>query len=151
MAQKKSNPYLENMIMTASPQQLQMMLYDGVLRFIDSGKTDMTNGKWEGVHDNLTKARAIVAELMSGLKPKVAPELCSKLAALYVFVYQKLITGGTQRDTTQLDDALKVLRIQRDAWSELCAKLTAEQSTAVGGSGSPPDSDNKDVRLSIAV
>ena len=158
MSQKKANPYLESMVMTASPEQLHLMLFDGALRFIDAALAESESKDLESYFTNVTKARKIVAELVSSLKPDVAPELCSKLAGLYVFVYQKLVTAGVKREVEDLKDARHVLAIQRETWAELCKKLQDEkQAGATQGAGAqradgnPKPAGNSDTRISIAV
>src|ERR1700742_2633411 len=83
--------YLRTRVLTATPEQLQMMLYDGAIRFTDAGKAAIIRKDWEATYLNLSRAQKIITELSSSLKPSIAPELCAKLSSLYNFIYRKLV------------------------------------------------------------
>ena len=54
-----------------------------------------------------------------GLKPDVLPELCEKLSALYGYVYRRLIDASVKHDREGMDEALQLLRYQRETWAML--------------------------------
>src|SRR3954466_2694382 len=83
--------YLRTRVMTATPEQLQMMLYDGALRFAEQAKVALQKKDYEASFNGISRGQRILSELTSTLKHDVAPELCGKLAALYTYVYKKLI------------------------------------------------------------
>ena len=41
------NPYLRNQVLTASPEQLRLMLYDGALRFMRAGKVGLAEKNYD--------------------------------------------------------------------------------------------------------
>ena len=111
--------YLRTRVLTATPEQLQMMLYDGAIRFSDAARTAILKKDWEGTYLNCSRAQKIITELTSSLKPDVAPELCGNLASLYNYIYRKLIDASLHHTVASIDEALKMLRYQRDTWSML--------------------------------
>jgi flagellar secretion chaperone FliS len=70
-------------------------------------------------------------ELSCGLRPEVFPDLCNKLASLYNFAYRKLVEANIGRNVTALDEALNVLKYQRETWSMLLDQLGKRKAAAV--------------------
>jgi len=114
--------------MTASPEQLQLMLYDGAIRFSLQARDAITAGDIEAGHNLLTRAQRIVTEMENGLRHEVDPELCNRMAALYGFVFGKLVDANIHKDVEALDDALKILRLQRETWALLVDKVQKARS-----------------------
>ncbi|MCK6455426.1 MAG: flagellar export chaperone FliS [Phycisphaerae bacterium] len=139
MSQTASSEYLRNAVLTARPEQLQLMLYDGAIRFATTAREALTRNDLESSCEALLRAQRIVVELESGLRHDVNPNLCSQMAALYQFVYRRLVDANTQRDVDAIDDALQILRHQRETWELLLRKLaeTADAPTALERSEHP--------------
>jgi flagellin-specific chaperone FliS len=64
-----------------------------------------------------------VLELESGMRPEFAPEICRQMSGLYNFVYRQLVDGCVRREVGPIDEALKILRYQRETWALLMEKL----------------------------
>src|SRR4051812_42345849 len=77
--------YLRTRVMTATPEQLQMMLYDGAIRFAEQAKAALVTEDYEKSYQSIAKVQKILTEMSCGLKPDVLPELCDKLSALYSY------------------------------------------------------------------
>ena len=128
MADAGDNPYLRNAVMTARPEQLQLMLYDGAIRFASQAREAIERREIENSFNLLTRAQNIVREMENGLRHEVSPELCSQMASLYRFVFGKLVDANVNKDLQALDDALKVLRHQRETWAILADKVQKAQT-----------------------
>lgn len=137
MASPESNPYLRDAVMTATPEQLQMMLYDGAIRFATQGRDAIEASDFEAVYENLARAQKIVIEMDRGLNHEIAPDLCERMSALYMFVYRCLVDGCVQRVTGPVDDALRILQFERDTWRMLMEKLAAERDAASPSMATP--------------
>src|SRR5205085_6396103 len=111
--------YLRTKVLTATPEQLQMMHYDGAIRFAEQARAALGKKDYETNYHMVARVQKIVAELISALKRDVAPELCGRLAALYNFVYRRLTDASVRRDAAALAEALNVLRYQRETWAML--------------------------------
>ena len=118
-----SQEYLKNAVMTATPERLQLMLYDGAIRFAAQGLEALRNKDREGAFNALERAQRIVLELGNGLRREVNPELADQMAALYSFIYRRLVDANMQQDEQAIDDALSILRHQRETWLMLMEKL----------------------------
>ena len=108
---------------TAGPAQLVLMLYDGAIARI---RTAIEALRAEPVdlhcaHDGLTRAQAIVGELMVTLDHDRGGELSANLANLYAFCTEQLIEANLAKDPSAAEVVVDVLTGLRDAWQEACA------------------------------
>jgi len=107
---------------TASPAQLVVMLYDGVLRFV--GEADEAYGRDDRARagDRIGRAMAIIDELAATLDPTHAPELAENLLSLYGFCKRRLFDANLGRDRKALADVTASLTPLRDAWATVASK-----------------------------
>ena len=118
--------YLRTKVMTASPEELQLMLYDGAIRFASQAREQMVQKEIEKAYHLLLKAQRIIMEMNAGLQHEVNPDLCGRLASLYNFIHRKLVEANLTRETEAIDDALQILTYERDTWQLLLEKVKAE-------------------------
>lgn len=123
MTGNNDNPYLRDAVMTATPEQLQLMLYDGAIRYALQARDAIEAKDYERSFDRLTRAQNIILEMQNGLNHDVNPDLCERVASVYQFIYRKLVEANVQREVTAIDDAVKVLRIERETWQILVDKV----------------------------
>lgn len=135
MATTGSDAYLRTQILTAPPEKLQLMLYEGAIRFANQAKDRMLDKKLDQSCELLIKAQNIVMELICGLRPDLNGDLCGRMAAVYSFIYRKLVEANVHHDTGAVDAAVRVLTIQRDIWLELLDKLTQERAAEPSEAG----------------
>jgi flagellar protein FliS len=131
MNNQAAQNYLRTKVFTATPEQLQLMLYDGAIRFAEQAKVALEKKDFEQSYNGLSRAQKIIAELASSLKHEIAPELCDKLAGLYNFIYRKLLEANIEHKVEALDEALRILRYQRETWVLLLDKLGKTKAAAV--------------------
>src|SRR5438034_4261822 len=105
--------YLKTKVFTATPEQLQLMLYDGALRFGEQARVALEQKDYEHSYHNISRVQKIITEMSSTLKHDVSPDLCKKLAALYTYVYRKLVDANVDHQIEALDEALQLLRYAR--------------------------------------
>lgn len=122
-----TNEYLKTKVMTASPEQLQLMLYDGAIRFCEQARKAIEAKDIEGSYKYLSKAEDIVLELQNGLRDEVAPEICKKMRALYLYCYEQLVSANLKRQGSFVDEAMKILRHLRETWVMVMKKLQNEK------------------------
>ncbi len=129
MTDKHSNPYLRDAVLTATPEQLQLMLYDGAIRFSMQARDALERGDYETSFDRLTRTQHIILEMLNGLDYDVNRDLCERVASIYNFLYCKLVDASVERKVEYIDDALKVLRMERETWQMLVDKLKRARET----------------------
>jgi len=124
------NNYLRTKVFTATPEQLQLMLYDGAIRFTEQGKQALTQKNYEASYNALSRAQKIITELQCGLRHELAPDLCGRLAALYNFVFRKLMEANIHHNIASADEALTILKYQRETWVMLLDQLGKQKAGA---------------------
>jgi flagellar protein FliS len=130
MNPQASQQYLRTRILTATPEQLQLMLYDGAIRFGEQARAALADNNFEQAYNLISRVQKIITEMSCTLKHDVSPELCGKLSALYNFAYKKLIEANIDHKIESLDEALNVLRYQRQTWALLLDQLGKQKAAA---------------------
>lgn len=125
-----SGEYLKTAVMTATPEKLQLMLYDGAIRFSRQAREALGARNFETSCEKLLRAQQIVTALQDGLRPDVNPQLCKQMSDLYQFIYVRLVDANTRHNVTALDEALRILEHQRETW-RLLMERTREVAEAV--------------------
>ncbi len=110
--------YRESSVLTASPAQLIVMLYDGAGRFLMQAEAAAGEGAWLHASDRVAKAEAIVDELLITLDLD-AGQVAERLQAIYVFCKRELIAARIEQDAERLGRVRGLLRELRDAWHEI--------------------------------
>ena len=126
MAAPSINPYLRTKVLTASPSELRLMLYDGALKFCRQAKPALEAQRFEDSYSNLVRAQNIVLELSNGLNHQAAPQLCERLASLYTYLYRRLVETNVNRDLAVLDEVIELLEYERETWQLLMDRQTQE-------------------------
>jgi flagellar protein FliS len=145
-----ANNYLRTKVLTATPEQLQMMLYDGAIRFCEQARGALLEKNWEQSYSHITRVQKIITEMSCCLKHDVAPELCGKLASLYNYAYRKLIEANIEHRVESLDEALNVLKYQRQTWALLMEQLGKTKAAAVARQlDVPAPSDRMEASISL--
>lgn len=126
MAFDVNNPYFRTKVLTASPEQLRLMLLEGCLHFLDEGIEGLRVQNFERVYEGFTQAKAILMELMDGLRPQHAPELCKNLAAIYTFVYRLIMEASLEKNADKAQEARRLMEYERETWAMLIERLASE-------------------------
>ena len=147
---QQAKNYLRTRVMTATREQLQMMLFDGAVRFAHQARAALEKKDFEASYTNLTRTQHIVLELNRSLRHQEDPELCGKLAALYNFIYKQLVLANLNRDIEPLEEAIKLLMYQRDTWALLMEKLAKQKTGEVAPKNDMP-APNAKMQAMISV
>lgn len=124
-----NNPYFRTKVLTASREELRLMLLEGCLRFMQGGRDAMAKKDWEGVYNGFTQAKAIILELINTLDRGANAELADRLSGLYTYMYSRLTEGSFEKDLKKVDEAIGLMQYERDTWVMLMEKLAAERAT----------------------
>ena len=84
MEKEHISSYRETQIKTASRGKLIVLLYDGLVKFLDIALENMPKKKYDIVNLNIIKAQDIIAELIMSLNME-AGEVSGKLLSIYTF------------------------------------------------------------------
>ena len=120
MNQNTINAYQRNAILTASPAELTLMLYDGAIKFCNIAIMAIEKQDMEKAHVNLKKAQAITSELRVTLDHKYP--VWEDFDRVYDYIYGRLVEGNMSKEIDVIEDALKYIREMRDTWKEVMKK-----------------------------
>jgi flagellar secretion chaperone FliS len=110
--------YRQGAVLSASPAQLIVMLYDGARRFLRQGAAAMREGEIERAHNTLRRAELIIAYL-EGTLDHDQGQLPGHLQALYRFCLRHLNEARRTQDATKLEQVSELLGELREAWAEI--------------------------------
>lgn len=113
--------YKQQSILTATPGQLVVMLYDGCLRFLQQGALAMRDGNLAEAGTRLSRAEAIIDELLSTLDMEQGGQIASRLQGIYVFCVRHLMEARLERDADKIDKIGELLSELRDSWAHVAA------------------------------
>jgi len=143
MTAQAANQYLRTKVLTATPEQLQMMLFDGALLFSEQARTALVAKNFEQSYNLISRVQKILLELSCSLKHDVLPDLCRKLAALYNFAYRKMVEANVRHDLASLDQAFSILQYQRETWAMLLDHLGKQKAAVVAKNLDVPEPNAK--------
>jgi flagellar protein FliS len=150
MNPQAAQQYVRTRVLTATPEQLQMMLFDGAIRYGEQARAALEKNNFEVSFAMITRVQKIVSELTTTLKPELAPQLCTKLAALYNYCYRKLIEANTSHTIQSLDEALKIIKYQRETWAMVLEKTAKVKAAAAAARiDIPAPSDRMEATISM--
>lgn len=110
--------YLKQSVMTASPGELVVMLYDACIKNLKLAEICLNeNSDIVGTHTHLKNAQDIITELVNCLDPAVA--LSSQLIDIYEFLLRTLRDMNIKKDLSLLPDVLGILTSMRDTWQQI--------------------------------
>jgi flagellar protein FliS len=110
--------YRESAVLTASPEQLVVMLYDGAHRFLRQSAIAMRDGRVALAGEKLRRAEAIIDELLATLDMSVG-EVAERLQALYVFFKEHLMAARLEQDATKIDTVAGFMNELRASWAAI--------------------------------
>ena len=108
------NKYQNDSVMTASPMDLVVMLYDALIKQIKLSDIFLENREYEKVNQHLSRAEDIVSELLCSLE--LSYPISEELMKLYDFMLQELIQINLQKDRSRIPPLLEIVESLREAW-----------------------------------
>lgn len=114
------NPYEEyqrNKILTASPAELTLMLYEGAIKFCNIAIMGIEQGDVEKAHTNIMKTQRIIEEFRNTLDRKYP--VAEDFDRIYVYVLRRLFDANISKEKEILEEVNEHLRSLRDTWKEV--------------------------------
>lgn len=109
--------YNNSKILTASPAELVLMLYDGAIKFNNIAIMAIEKKDHEKAHNNIVKVEKIINEFRSTLDSKY--EVSKDFDRVYVYLLQRLFEGNVKKDPEILEEVNTHLRSMRDTWKQV--------------------------------
>jgi len=111
--------YQRNAILTASPEKLVKMLYEGAIKHLEKsrvGLDDSTTARSPEVGEHLSRCIGIVGELRASLDHSAGGEISRDLDNLYDYVLDQLSQANISRSVEGVNNALEVMRTLKEGW-----------------------------------
>lgn len=109
--------YANSKIMTASPAELTLMLYDGAIKFCNIAIMGIEEKDIEKAHNNIIKVERIIHEFLNTLDHKYP--VAKDFENVYNYLIRRLHEANIKKDAEILQEVLKHLRTMRDTWKEV--------------------------------
>ena len=122
------NAYLRSKVMTATPAELTLMLYEGAIKFVNKAIMSIEKDDVMGAHNNLMKTQRIIEELRASLDHKYP--VAKEFDTVYEYILRRLVEANIKKDKDILEEVLEHLRTMRDTWKEVMKNVNAPQSAS---------------------
>ncbi len=116
-ANKAYAAYASNKILTASPAELTLMLYEGAIKFANIALAAMENNDVEKAHNNVIKVRNIILEFQSTLNYDYP--VAQDFNNVYEYLKFRLTEANLHKQPEIMEEILGHLRTMRDTWKEV--------------------------------
>jgi flagellar protein FliS len=118
-----SAAYRQQSILTATPGQLVVMLYDGCLRFLRRAEGAAETGDRPRVTEAVSRATAIIMELNATLDMDRGGEIAQNLRSLYFFLHRHLIDASREASADKIRQAISLVADLREAFAIAAKKV----------------------------
>lgn len=120
--------YANNKIMTASPGELTLMLYEGAIKFCNLAIEGIQHKDIEKAHNNIMKVERIIEEFQATLNHQYP--VAKDFDNVYNYLMERLREANLKKDEAILEEVLKHLRTMRDVWKEVMHLSRAPQAAS---------------------
>lgn len=117
MALNAASAYQNNKINTATPEELTLMLYEGIIKFCNIAILAIENKDIMKANTNIIKAEKVIGYLQSTLDPKY--EVSKNFNDIYNYCYNRLVLSNIRKDAQIIEEVLEHIRGLRDTWKEI--------------------------------
>lgn len=109
--------YQKNKILTATPAEVTLMLYEGAIKFCNIAIMSIEQNDTEKAHVNIRKTQRIIEEFRNTLDRKYP--VAEDFDRIYVYVLRRLFEANIKKDKEILEEVNMHLRSMRDTWKEV--------------------------------
>jgi len=124
VAQDCARTYRANSVLTASPGQLVLMLYDGALRALAISREAFARppedfSRIATINQQLLKAQNIIGELQDTLNLQAGGEFARTMHRLYDYYNRRLIEANLRKQVEPVIEVERLLGEVRNAWADM--------------------------------
>jgi flagellar protein FliS len=129
----KIGTYLQNQVMTASPAELTLLLFDEGVRSLkkaQAGFTIETPERFEIINNHLVHAQDVIMELSMSLDLAKGGEVAANLQRIYDFMLRHLSHANSEKVIQPVIEVHHLLSTLRNAWQQLTEETLADAGAA---------------------
>lgn len=116
--------YNNSKVLTASPAELTLMLYEGAIKFCNIAIIGVEENDIEKAHNNIVKVENIIGEFIATLNHKYP--VAKDFENVYNYLMDSLIEANMKKDKEILEEVLGYLREMRDTWKEVMKRAKTQ-------------------------
>jgi len=109
--------YNNSKILTASPAELVLMLYEGAIKFGNIAILAIENRDIQKAHTNIIKVQRIVDNFRATLDMKYP--VAQDFDRVYAYLQERIIDANVHKDAAVVEEIVTHLRTMRDTWKEV--------------------------------
>ena len=109
--------YNNSKVMTATPAELTLMLYEGAIKFCNIAMEAAEKKEIEKTHNNIVKVQHIIGYLRATLDMKYP--VAQDFERIYVYLERRLLEANIEKDKEILEEICEHLHSVRDTWKEV--------------------------------
>ena len=126
--------FVKNMVDSASPEQLIVILYNGCLQWLAMAKKELEKNKeervpnWTNFSHQMKMSVSIIEHLQDSLNHDINQQFADQLFNLYEFLKSNLMRSNIEKSQEKMDFCVKIISDLKSGWQEGINKLN-EKST----------------------
>jgi len=123
-----ANPYQQykqSVVNTSTPQELTLMLYNGLIKFLKLGVEAVEDNNLQNAHTNIVKAQNIIEEFMSTLDMDY--DISKNLFSIYEYMNWRLIDANIRKDKAAIEEVVAFAEDLRNTWSQAMRLAKGQQ------------------------
>lgn len=109
--------YNNSKILTASPAELTLMLYEGAIKFCNIAIVAIEHKEIQKAHTNIVKTQKIIEHFRITLD--MSYPVAQDFDRVYKYLEQRLLQANIKKDKEILEEICMHLRSMRDTWKEV--------------------------------
>lgn len=121
MKNDAATQYRENTIVSATPEETVLMLYNGAIEFLRGALKEVGRSTDKKIV-LIDKSLKIIEYLQSCLDREKGGEIARNLNDLYDYMMVQITRANFGNDATKINEVIRLLLPLRDAWAEICKK-----------------------------
>ena len=129
------NPYYEQKILSSDPIELVRLVYQRAISSIVEAREHLRHKRIAERSAAIMRAYEAIHQLLAALRPEVAPELCTRLEGLYLYMQRRLLDANMRQIAPPLAETLSLLKTLVEAWAGVAEQLASKGSHARGEGG----------------
>ena len=118
--------YNNSKVLTASPAELTLMLYEGAIKFCNIAIVAVEQKDVEKAHVHIVKVERIVDYFRQTLDMEIP--VSEDFERVYSYLSQRLVEANIKKDKEILEEVNEHLRTMRDTWKEVM-RINREKGT----------------------
>lgn len=118
--------YQNSKIVTATPAELTLMLYEGAIKFCNMAIMGIEQNNIQKANNNIIKVENIITEFRATLDFKYP--VAEDFDKVYEYLNSRLTEANIKKDKAILEEVLEHLRTMRDTWKEVMHVSAAKKA-----------------------